>query len=80
VRPRGQILPTEQHEDYRNAITWIQLQSEVEPDHIGLWGFSYSGGHVLHLAAFDRRVKRDTDAYGECVSQFPPLSLPTCSR
>ena len=55
--PRGQMLPAEQQEDYRNAITWTQLQSEVDPDRIGLWGFSYSGGHVLHLAAFDRRVK-----------------------
>ncbi|MBG1245095.1 hypothetical protein F8R90_29240 [Nostoc sp. NZL] len=41
------MLPTEQHEDYRNAITWTQLQSEVDPERIGLWGFSYSGGHVL---------------------------------
>jgi len=55
--PRGQMLPTEQQEDYRNAITWTQLQSEVDPERIGLWGFSYSGGHVLHLAAFDPRVK-----------------------
>lgn len=55
--PRGQMLPTEQQEDFRNAITWTQLQNEVDPDRIGLWGFSYSGGHALHLAAFDPRVK-----------------------
>jgi hypothetical protein len=39
--PRGQVLPAEQQEDYRNAITWTQLQSEVDPERIGLWGFSY---------------------------------------
>jgi hypothetical protein len=30
--PCGQILPTEQHEDFRNAITWTQLQSEVDAE------------------------------------------------
>ncbi|GAB1539232.1 alpha/beta hydrolase [Scytonema sp. NUACC21] len=65
--PRGQMIPAEQHEDYRNAITWTQLQSEVNSERIGVWGFSYSGGHVLHLAAFDRRVKA-------VVAQMPMVS------
>lgn len=55
--PRNQIFPFEQIEDYRNAITWVQMQKEVNPEKIGVWGTSYSGAHVLHLAAFDRRVK-----------------------
>ncbi|HEU0026927.1 MAG TPA: alpha/beta hydrolase [Ktedonobacterales bacterium] len=55
--PRGQLIPAEQHEDYRNAITWASLQPEVDPERIGVWGSSYSGAHVLHLAAFDRRIK-----------------------
>ncbi len=55
--PRNQIFPGEQIEDYRNAITWTQMQKEVNPERIGVWGTSYSGAHVLHLAAFDRRVK-----------------------
>lgn len=55
--PRGQIFPTEQLEDYRNAITWTQIQKEVDPSRIGVWGTSYSGAHVLHLGAFDRRIK-----------------------
>lgn len=55
--PRNQIFPSEQIEDYRNAITWTQMQKEVNPDRIGIWGTSYSGAHVLHLGAFDRRVK-----------------------
>lgn len=71
--PRGQILPAEQQEDYRNAITWTQLQSNVDPDRIGLWGFSYSGGHVLHLAAFDRRVKA-------VVAQMPAVNAFLNSR
>jgi len=55
--PRGQIFPTEQIEDYKNAITWTQMQKEVDPNRIGVWGTSYSGAHVLQLSAFDRRVK-----------------------
>jgi uncharacterized protein len=55
--PRGQVLPQTQLNDYRNAISWASLQPEVDPDRIGVWGSSYSGGHVLHLSAFDRRIK-----------------------
>ncbi|WP_084786410.1 alpha/beta hydrolase [Mastigocladopsis repens] len=64
---------TEQHEDFRNAITWTQLQSEVDPERIGLWGFSYSGGHALHLAAFDPRVKA-------IVAQMPTVNAFLISR
>jgi uncharacterized protein len=55
--PRGQIFPHQQHDDYRNAITWTRQRAEVDPERIGIWGSSYSGAHVIHLAAFDRRVK-----------------------
>ncbi len=71
--PRGQMLPTQQHEDYRNAIAWTELQNEVNPERIGLWGFSYSGGHVLYLAAFDRRVKA-------IVAQMPTVNAFLNSR
>ncbi len=62
--PRGRIIPAEQHEDYRNAITWTSLRPEVDASRIGVWGSSYSGAHVLHLAAFDKRIKA-------AVSQVP---------
>src|SRR2546425_6823968 len=55
--PRDRIIPAEQHEDYRNAITWVSLRPEVDASRIGVWGSSYSGAHVLHLAAFDKRIK-----------------------
>jgi len=53
----GRIIPAEQHEDYRSAITWISQRPDVDPQRIGIWGSSYSGAHVLHIAAFDKRVK-----------------------
>jgi len=65
--PRGNVIPCEQHEDFRNAITWVSLQDEVDEERIGIWGSSYSGGHVLHLAAFDRRIKA-------AVAQVPAIS------
>jgi uncharacterized protein len=55
--PRERLIPAEQHEDYKNAITWVSQRPEVDPDRIGVWGSSYSGGHVLHLASFDKRIK-----------------------
>src|SRR6266568_8142588 len=55
--PRGQIIYYEQHQDYRNAISWLTLQKEVDAQRIGAWGTSYAGGHVIHLAAFDKRIK-----------------------
>ena len=67
--PRGQLFYYEQHQDYRNAITWVSLQEEVDPKRIGIWGTSYSGGHVLHLGAFDKRVKA-------VVAQVPATNSP----
>ena len=55
--PRGEIIPDEQRRDYKNAISWVCQQPEVDAERIGLWGTSYSGGHVLVVAADDRRVK-----------------------
>jgi fermentation-respiration switch protein FrsA (DUF1100 family) len=43
--------------DYRDAITYAQTRPEVDRGQIGVWGSSYSGGHVLVVGAIDRRVK-----------------------
>lgn len=55
--PRQDIDPWAQVRDYRHAITWAQAQDEVDADRIGVWGSSYSGGHVIVVGAIDRRVK-----------------------
>ncbi|HEX8860203.1 MAG TPA: alpha/beta hydrolase [Actinomycetes bacterium] len=55
--PRQEIDPWAQVRDYRHAITYVQTRSEVDADRIGVWGTSYSGGHVLVLGAIDKRVK-----------------------
>ncbi len=55
--PRCQLFPLEQIEDYRNAITWLSDHPQVDPERIGAWGTSFSGGLMFHLAVFDRRIK-----------------------
>jgi fermentation-respiration switch protein FrsA (DUF1100 family) len=67
--PRQHIDPRAQHEDYRNAISYLQQQPCVDPERVGAWGTSFSGGHVLHLGAFDPRIKA-------VVSQVPAVDLP----
>jgi hypothetical protein len=65
--PRQEIDPWQQVRDYRDAITFAETLSETAKDSIGIWGSSYSGGHVLVVGAVDRRVK--------CVvSQVPLVS------
>ena len=65
--PRQELDPWAQARDYRHAITWAGLRSEIDATRIGIWGSSYSGGHVLTVGAIDRRVK--------CVvSQVPLVS------
>ena len=65
--PRQEIDPWAQVRDYRHAITYAGTLPEVDPKRIGIWGSSYSGGHVLVVGAIDRRVKA-------VVSQVPLIS------
>jgi fermentation-respiration switch protein FrsA (DUF1100 family) len=55
--PRLDIDPWEQIEDYRNALSCAAALPDVDPERLGAWGISYSGGHVLILAALDPRVR-----------------------
>jgi dipeptidyl aminopeptidase/acylaminoacyl peptidase len=41
--PRRRILPRDQIEDYRSALTWLSLQPEIDADRLGVWGTSFSG-------------------------------------
>jgi len=56
-QPRQHIEPWDQIEDYKNAITFVSSLPEIDSARIGIWGISYSGGHVLIVGATDPRVK-----------------------
>lgn len=55
--PRFQIVPYDQQQDIRNAVTWLGAQPEVDAEKIGAWGISIGAAHLLHLGAYDRRLK-----------------------
>lgn len=56
-QPRQEIDPWQQVRDYRDAITYAETLETTDAERIGIWGSSYSGGHVLVVGAIDRRVK-----------------------
>src|SRR5271165_380891 len=64
-QPRQEIDPWAQVCDYRDAITFAETLPETDAARIGIWGSSYSGGHVLVVGAIDRRVR--------CVAAQVPL-------
>ncbi|MEO6124677.1 MAG: alpha/beta fold hydrolase [Ilumatobacteraceae bacterium] len=55
--PRQHLDPWQQIEDYKNAISYAETRPELDSKRIGIWGISYSGGHVLIVGATDSRVK-----------------------
>jgi hypothetical protein len=55
--PRQHLVPQDQQEDYKNAISYLETLDEIDSERIGIWGISYSGGHVLAVGATDPRVK-----------------------
>ena len=63
---RQHLDPWAQIRDYQNAISFLERREDVDPNRIGVWGISYSGGHALILAAIDPRVK-------SIVSQIPVI-------
>lgn len=67
VREVREIVdPIDQTTDLANAVSWAYGEPQCDPERIGLWGSSYSGGHVVYVAARDPRVRAT-------VSQVPAL-------
>ncbi|MBO8162614.1 MAG: alpha/beta hydrolase [Brevibacillus sp.] len=53
----GRVILDEQVEDIKNAITFLRIQDEVNPDQIGLIGWGMGASNVVRVAAADKRVK-----------------------
>jgi pimeloyl-ACP methyl ester carboxylesterase len=53
--PRQHINPWEQIEDYRNAFSFAETLPGIDLARTGIWGISYSGGHVMIMSALDSR-------------------------
>jgi uncharacterized protein len=54
--PRQLAWPPRQREDYRAAVEFARGLDGVDPGRIVLWGTSWSGGHILYIAASDPRI------------------------
>ena len=54
---REVVDPIDQTTDIMNAIGWVVGEKQCDKDRIGIWGSSFSGGHVVYVAARDPRVK-----------------------
>jgi hypothetical protein len=54
---KWRLIPLEQIDDIRNAISFFETLSQVDPERIGLWGTSFGGGHAPYAAAIDSRIK-----------------------
>jgi hypothetical protein len=55
--PKNRLIPLEQAEDIRNALTFLQQQPGVDPARIGLWGAATGGANATYVAGIDQRVK-----------------------
>ena len=54
--PRQLLSIPRQHADWRAAIAFARTLPGIDPERIALWGTSFSGGHVVALAADDERI------------------------
>lgn len=70
IAVREVIDPVEQGRDWLNALHWLQAEPGCDTQRIGIWGSSYSGGHVLYAAAHDKRVKAVFSQVGGMDSRF----------
>jgi len=65
--PRQLLDIEKQHEDWRAAIAYARSIDGVDPNKIIIWGSSFSGGHVLKIAAEDKAI-------AAIISQVPHFS------
>jgi uncharacterized protein len=72
--PRQLLDIRRQHEDYRAVVEWARRLDGVDPRRIVLWGSSFSGGHVLAVAADDPNIAA-VIAQAPFTDALPTLAL-----
>ena len=55
-QPRSLLDIRRQLADWRAAIAYARRLDGIDPERVALWGSSFSGGHVIELAAQDDRI------------------------
>jgi pimeloyl-ACP methyl ester carboxylesterase len=82
--PRAFVDAPRHLEDYAGAVAFARRCPDVDGTRVGLWGTSYSGGHVLVTAARDQNIRvvvsqvPHVDGLASAMG-YPPLLLPKAS-
>ena len=72
--PRQLLDIRRQQDDYRAAVAFVRATPGVDADQVVLWGSSFSGGHVLVVAAGDPRIAAVV-AQAPYVDAIPTMRL-----
>lgn len=72
--PRLEINPWIQCRGYLDALTFACAHHAVDPERVGLWGDSYSGGEVVVVSACDERPKAIVAQCPVFGSAVPPAA------
>lgn len=70
VEVRGVVDPIDQTTDILNVLHWVQGEALCDKDLLGIWGSSFSGGHVVYVAARDPRVKAFVSQVGSMDARW----------
>ena len=79
--PRQLLDIRRQQDDYRAAVAYARTREEVDPARVALWGSSFSGGHVVAVAAGDPSIAAVVsqspfaDGLAQANAASPPVAL-----
>ena len=80
--PRQLLDISRQQADFRRALAYARDLDWVDPERVGLFGSSFSGGHVLAVGAADGRVAAIVSQcpFTDGLATLPALGLKTIMR
>ena len=55
--PRHLLLPRRQKQDWHAALAHVRDLDAVDGRRVGIWGSSFAGAHVIHVAAEDHDIR-----------------------
>lgn len=54
---RWRLVPLEQVQDVRDAITFLETETEIDSSRIGIYGTSFGGANAIVATALDSRIR-----------------------